>query len=148
MSWTSGYPSRYCQVVLYFIPFLATIWVKNTPIYRSMVLYLGGPIDTGICPSVVDNWWRGVQNYFCILYLLPLWEESLQKISAPFGFPSKWKGNFNFALGTATCYVNVENYFLTIIKHIAVPSSELEFPLIHNTLFSMNGTVGYIRQHY
>ena len=26
-------------------------------------------------------------------------------------------------------YVNVENYFLTIIKHIAVLSSKLEFPL-------------------
>ena len=25
--------------------------------------------------------------------------------------------------------VNVENYILTIIKHIAVPSSKLEFPL-------------------
>ena len=37
-------------------------------------------------------------------------------------------GNSNFELGTAICYVNVENYFLTIIKHIAVPSSKLEFP--------------------
>ena len=33
------------------------------------------------------------------------------------------KGNSNFELGTAICYVNVENYFLTIIKHIAVPST-------------------------
>ena len=32
------------------------------------------------------------------------------------------KGNSNFELGTAICYVNVENYFLTIIEHIAVPS--------------------------
>ena len=40
------------------------------------------------------------------------------------------KGNSNFELGTAICYVNVENYFLTIIKHLAVPSSKLEFPLI------------------
>ena len=40
------------------------------------------------------------------------------------------KGNSNFELGTAICYVNVENYFLTIIKHIAVPSSKLEFPFI------------------
>ena len=39
-----------------------------------------------------------------------------------------YKGNSNFELGTAICYVNVENYFLTIIKHIAVPSSKLEFP--------------------
>ena len=38
------------------------------------------------------------------------------------------KGNSNVELGTAICYVNVENYFLTIIKHIAVPSSKLEFP--------------------
>ena len=38
------------------------------------------------------------------------------------------KGNSNFELGTAICYSNVENYFLTIIKHIAVPSSKLEFP--------------------
>ena len=42
----------------------------------------------------------------------------------------KTKGNSNFELGTAICYVNVENYFLTIIKHIAVPSSKLEFPLL------------------
>ena len=40
------------------------------------------------------------------------------------------KGNSNFELGTAICYVKVENYFLTIIKHIAVPSSKLEFPII------------------
>ena len=34
------------------------------------------------------------------------------------------KGNSNFELRTAICYANVENYFLTIIKHIiAVPSS-------------------------
>ena len=32
--------------------------------------------------------------------------------------------NSNFELGTAICYVNVENYFLTIIKHIAVLSSK------------------------
>ena len=38
------------------------------------------------------------------------------------------KGNSNFELGTAICYVNVENYFLTIIKNIAVPSLKLEFP--------------------
>ena len=38
------------------------------------------------------------------------------------------KGKSNFELGTAICYVNVENYFLTIIKHIAVPSSKLELP--------------------
>ena len=41
-----------------------------------------------------------------------------------------YKGNSNFELGTAICYENVENYFLTIIKHIAVPSSKLEFPFI------------------
>ena len=40
------------------------------------------------------------------------------------------KGNSNFELGTAICYVNVENYFLTIIKHNAVPSSKLEFPFV------------------
>ena len=39
------------------------------------------------------------------------------------------KGNSNFVLGTAICYVNVENYFLTFIKHIAVPSTKLEFPI-------------------
>ena len=39
------------------------------------------------------------------------------------------KGNSNFELGTAICYVNVENYFLTIFKQIAVPSSKLEFPI-------------------
>ena len=38
------------------------------------------------------------------------------------------KGNSNFELGAAICYVNEENYFLTIIKHIAVPSSKLELP--------------------
>ena len=43
--------------------------------------------------------------------------------------PSR-KGNSNFELGTAICYVIVENYFLTIIKHIAVPSSKLEFPFL------------------
>ena len=42
-------------------------------------------------------------------------------------------GNSNFELGTAICYIDVENYFLTIIKHIAVPSSKLEFPLLHRT---------------
>ena len=41
------------------------------------------------------------------------------------------KGNSNFELGTAICYVNVENYFLTIVKPIAVPSSKLEFPLTY-----------------
>ena len=40
------------------------------------------------------------------------------------------KGNSNIELGTALCYVNVENYFLTIIKHVAVPSSKLEIPFI------------------
>ena len=50
-----------------------------------------------------------------------------------------FKGNSNFELGTAICYVNVENYFLTIIKHIAVPSSKLEFPLEIN--FILNLTV-------
>ena len=45
--------------------------------------------------------------------------------SANTAFPRK--GNSNFELGTAICYVNEENYFLTIIKHIAVPSSKLEF---------------------
>ena len=40
------------------------------------------------------------------------------------------KGNSNLELGTAICYVNVENYFLTFIKPIAVPSSKLEFPFI------------------
>ena len=45
----------------------------------------------------------------------------------------KSKGNSNFELGTAICYVNVENYFLTIIKHIAVPSSKLEFPFEQST---------------
>ena len=39
------------------------------------------------------------------------------------------KANSNFELGAAICYVNVESCFLTIIKHIAVPSSKLEFPL-------------------
>ena len=38
--------------------------------------------------------------------------------------------NTNFELGTAIWYVNVEIYFLTIIKHIAAPSSKLEFPII------------------
>ena len=43
------------------------------------------------------------------------------------------KGNSNFELGTAICYVNVENYFLTIINHIAVPSTKLELLLnMHN----------------
>ena len=40
------------------------------------------------------------------------------------------KGNSNFELGTAICYVNVENCFLIIIKHIAVLSSKLEFPFM------------------
>ena len=44
-------------------------------------------------------------------------------------------GNSNFELGTAICYVNVENYFLTIIKHIAVLSSKLEFPLFQVSEF-------------
>ena len=40
----------------------------------------------------------------------------------------KTKGNSNFELGTAICYVNVENYFLTIIS-----CSELKvrIPIIH-----------------
>ena len=29
------------------------------------------------------------------------------------------------------CYVNGENYSLTITKHIAVPSSKLEFPFLN-----------------
>ena len=41
------------------------------------------------------------------------------------------KGNSNFELGM---YLNAENYFLTIIKHIAVPSSKLEFPFILTNL--------------
>ena len=36
------------------------------------------------------------------------------------------KGNSNFELGTAICYVSVENYFINIIKNIAVPSTKLE----------------------
>ena len=40
------------------------------------------------------------------------------------------KGNSNLELGTAICYINVENYFLTIIKHITVPSSKLELPFL------------------
>ena len=48
------------------------------------------------------------------------------------------KGNSNFELGTTICYVNVDNYFLTIIKHIAVPSSKLEFPFDFNTHKSLS----------
>ena len=44
------------------------------------------------------------------------------------------KGNSNFELGTAICYVNVENYFLTIIKHIAVPSTKLELLFVLKNL--------------
>ena len=51
---------------------------------------------------------------------------------------SPLKGNSNFELGTAICYVNVENYFLTIIKHIAVLSSKLEFPFDFNTHKSLS----------
>ena len=40
------------------------------------------------------------------------------------------KGNSNFELGTAICYVNVENNSLTSTKHIAVPSS-VRIPLSH-----------------
>ena len=40
------------------------------------------------------------------------------------------KGKSNFGLGTAICNVNLENYFLTIIKHIAVLSPKLEFPFL------------------
>ena len=49
-----------------------------------------------------------------------------------------YKGNSNLELGTAICYINVENYFLTIIKHIAVPSSKLEFPFHYAWVESRN----------
>ena len=52
------------------------------------------------------------------------------------------KGNSNFELRTAICYVNVENYFLTIIKHIAVPSSKLEFPFLNIQTIDMNTIEG------
>ena len=61
------------------------------------------------------------------------------------GYPQKvLKGNSNFELGTAICYVIVENYFLTIIKHIAVPSSKLEFPF-HYLFFAHQINSKFIR---
>ena len=43
------------------------------------------------------------------------------------------KGNSNFELR-----VNGENYFLAIIKHIAVLSSKLEFPFVNLSLKLFN----------
>ena len=48
------------------------------------------------------------------------------------------KGNSNFELGTPICFVYVENYFLTIIKHIADLSSKLEFPFVNLSLKLFN----------
>ena len=55
------------------------------------------------------------------------------------------KGNSNVELGTAICYVSVENYFLTIIKHITVPNSKLEFPFF-NIIFPGSVTCIFLQK--
>ena len=70
--------------------------------------------------SVLMIFDRG-KSYYMIEFLLAFLSQKIKDLI---------KGNSNFELRTTICHVNVEIYFLTIINHIGVPSSKLEFPLI------------------